>query len=286
MGCGDIGLRVARLLASRYRIIALTSQPGRAASLRAEGMRVIVGNLDERSATPQLVRLAAMAERVLYLAPPSSSGESDARLQRFISAMRLMRQETRLVYVSTTGVYGDHAGERIDETARLKPQTERALRRQDAELQLRALGAVAKGTRVTILRVPGIYDHDARSPRERLLKRTPALREADDVYTNHIHADDLARICAIALERGKPQRVINASNDSEMKMGDYFDIAADALKLPKPPRISRADAQQQLTAMQMSFMSESRRLSNVRLHKELRVKLKWPDVKRSFASLK
>jgi nucleoside-diphosphate-sugar epimerase len=283
IGCGDIGLRTAALVKAKFHIIALTSSASRLQGFRAAGIRALVGNLDDAACMTSLHRLAAQCDYVLHLAPPQNTGEIDLRTQRLITALRAATPGTkkRWVYMSTTGVYGDHEGAFIDETARLKPQTARAVRRVDAEQQMRVVGAQNRA-RVTVLRVPGIYDAQARSPRERLLKGTPALRDEDDVFTNHIHADDLARICVAALLRGKPQRVINANDDTQMKMGDYFDVAADAMKLPRAPRMSRAQAEQALSPMQMSFMSESRRLVNTRMHKELRVKLSVPSVHEGF----
>ncbi|MDP3245427.1 MAG: SDR family NAD(P)-dependent oxidoreductase, partial [Polaromonas sp.] len=155
----------------------------------------------------------------------------------------------------------------------------RAQRRVDAEQQLRFFGR-SSGVSVHTLRIPGIYapDREGGTPRGRLLKRTPVLQQADDVYTNHIHADDLARACVAALWRGKPQRTTNASDDTELKMGDYFDLAADLYRLPRPPRVARSTAQDELPLMLLSFMSESRRLSNTRLKQELRLRLRYPTV--------
>jgi len=137
------------------------------------------------------------------------------------------------------------------------------------------------GVRTTILRIPGIYARDRAGghPRERLLRGTPVLESADDVYTNHIHADDLARACVAALVRGRPQRVVHACDASELKMGDYFDLAADLEGLPRPPRITRAEARARLPALHLSFMSESRRLANARLRHELRLVLRYPTVR-------
>jgi nucleoside-diphosphate-sugar epimerase len=137
------------------------------------------------------------------------------------------------------------------------------------------------GARVTVLRIPGIYasDREGGHPRERLLRGAPVLVPADDVHTNHIHADDLARACVAALLRGLPQRVLHASDDTELKMGDYFDLAADLCGLPHPPRITRAEAASVMGAMQLSFMSESRRLDNSRLKSELGLRLKHPTVR-------
>lgn len=142
----------------------------------------------------------------------------------------------------------------------------------------------AASTRCTVLRIPGIYapDREGGTPRARLERGTPVLRTEDDVYTNHIHADDLARACIAGLFRGRPQRVYHASDDTQLRMGEYFDLAADLFGLPRPPRLSRTEAVAQLSPMQMSFMSESRRLRNRRLKQELRVRLAWPDVARGL----
>jgi nucleoside-diphosphate-sugar epimerase len=277
VGCGDIGMRVVQRLSHKFRIIALTSQPSRRRAFRAAGVRALVGNLDTRESMPALQRLAAFSGYLLHLAPPQNTADTDLRTLRLINALRHNAGAKQWVYVSTTGVYGDHQGAMIDETAPLKPLTDRAIRRIDAEHQFRAIGAQL-AARVTLLRVPGIYDAQERSPRARLLKGAPALQDDDDVYTNHIHADDLARICVLSLFRGKAQRVINTNDDTQMKMGEYFDIAADAMQLPRPVRISHKEAQTQLSPMQMSFMRESRRLSNARMKKELKVKLLYPQV--------
>ncbi|MFT4196105.1 MAG: SDR family NAD(P)-dependent oxidoreductase, partial [Ottowia sp.] len=157
----------------------------------------------------------------------------------------------------------------------LNPGTARARRRVAAEALVRAFGRAA-GVRTSILRIPGIYapDREGGTPRARLLRGTPVLAPEDDVFTNHIHADDLARACIAALWRGKPQRVVHASDDSALKMGAYFDLAAELYDLPKPPRLSRADAQAQLPPTLLSFMSESRRMDNRRLKRELRLRLR------------
>jgi nucleoside-diphosphate-sugar epimerase len=144
---------------------------------------------------------------------------------------------------------------------------------------VRFLGRSA-GVRSSILRIPGIYapDRVGGTPRARLEKGTPVLRAEDDVYTNHIHADDLARACAAALWRGRPQRIYNVNDDTALKMGDYFDLAADLYGLPHPPRIARDAAGGQLPLMLLSFMSESRRLDNTRLKRELGLRLRYPTV--------
>ncbi|MFY9513429.1 MAG: NAD-dependent epimerase/dehydratase family protein, partial [Rubrivivax sp.] len=205
---------------------------------------------------------------------------TDPRTRALLAALARGGRVQGLVYASTTGVYGDAGGARFDETRAVAPVNARARRRVDAEAQLRAFGRRA-GVRVAILRIPGIYaaDRPGGHPRERLARGTPVLAAADDVHTNHIHADDLARACVAALWRARPQRVLHASDDSQLKMGDYFDLAADLAGLPRPPRITRAQAQLQLPPTLLSFMSESRRLDNTRLKRELRFVLRYPTVR-------
>jgi nucleoside-diphosphate-sugar epimerase len=280
VGCGDVGLRVAHALPARARLLALTSSPERVSLLRSRGITPLHGNLD-RPAT--LARLAGLATRVVHLAPPD--GEGGAQWWRDLRTAALLRVLLRrepprsLVYASTSGVYGDCAGARVAETRPLQPRTPRAQRRADAERAVRHFGRAAH-VRAAILRIPGIYapDREGGTPRERLLKGTPVLQPQDDVYTNHIHADDLARAVLTALWRARPQRAYNVSDDTELKMGEYFDLAADLYGLPRPPRVPRSTAQDQLPLMLLSFMSESRRLDNSRLKRELRLALKYRTV--------
>jgi nucleoside-diphosphate-sugar epimerase len=279
VGCGDVGLRVARQLPSRLKLMALTSSAERMPTLRAQGITPLQGNLDD-SAT--LRRLAGLATRVVHLAPPPSDNpdwRSDPRTLALLRALRLRSLPGSLVYGSTSGVYGDCQGDWVSETRRVNPDTPRSQRRVHAESHLRLFGR-ATGTQVHILRIPGIYasNREGGTPRGRLLKGISVLRAEDDVYTNHIHADDLARACLAALWRGKPQRITHASDDTQMKMGDYFDLAADLYQLPRPPRLPRSTAQEQLPLMLLSFMGESRRLDNQRLKKELKLALRYPTV--------
>ena len=276
VGCGDVGMRVARLLRGRWRLIALTSSPARCSELRAAGVLPLVGDLDRLET---LARLAGLADALLHLAPPPTAGAIDPRTANLLAALARKGRVRRIVYGSTSGVYGDCAGARFDETRAVNPATDRARRRVDAEQRLRWYGR-AFGARVTLLRIPGIYagDRSGGHPRERLARGAPVLAAEHDVFTNHIHADDLARACVAALHRGPPQRVIHASDDTELKMGDYFDLAAALEGLPRPRRITREQARDELSPMQLSFMGESRRLVNTRLKRELRLRLRYPTV--------
>ena len=284
VGCGDVGLRTAGQLGAPksqgMRLMALTSSPERVRLLRACGITPLQGNLDDAAS---LKRLGGIAHRVIHLAPPPTdrqgASDRDPRSLALVRALRLRTAPQALVYGSTTGVYGDCGGQRVDETRAVNPHTPRAQRRVDAENLMRFLGR--SGVRVSILRIPGIYapDREGGTPRERLLRGTPVLVAKEDVYTNHIHANDLARACAAALWRGKPQRVVNVTDDTDLKMGDYFDLAASLYGLPKPPRISRGEAHTALPLMLLSFMSESRRLDNTRMKRELRLQLRYPHVR-------
>lgn len=279
VGSGDIARRVLSHLARSHCVFALLRDPGRAAEWRAAGARPLLADLDDRAS---LQRLSGLADLVLHLAPPPSEGRNDRRTRNLLAALGKSKSlPRRLVYVSTTGVYGDCAGASIDETRWLNPENPRALRRVDAERVLRDWGKRNRVS-VAILRAPGIYAAD-RLPVERLQKGLPALAAADDVYTNHIHADDLARACIAALRLGGANRAYNVVDDSDLRMADYFDRVADAFGLPRPPRIARGEAERTLSPMQMSFMRESRRIGNRRIKKELKLRLAYPTVDAGIA---
>jgi nucleoside-diphosphate-sugar epimerase len=296
VGCGDIGSRVLARLAGRYRVFALTTQPARLPELRAAGAVPILGNLDDAAT---LRRLAVLAPQVLVLAPPPGTGSIDPRSRGLAAQLARPRPRAHglgivaegvprkiVVYLSTTGVYGDCAGAWIDESRPPAPSTARAQRRVDAEAAWRSWGRAGMGSgarRASILRAPGIYGRE-RLPLERLQRGTPALAPDEDVYSNHIEADDLARSVIAALYRGRPQRVVNAVDDSALKMGDYFDAVADACGLPRPPRRTRQALAGLVSPAALSFMQESRRIANRRLKRELRLKLAWPDVASALAA--
>jgi nucleoside-diphosphate-sugar epimerase len=257
-GFGDIARRAAPRLAQRFQLAPLS---------RADGF-----DLDR----PDSLSLAA-AQSLLHCAPPPDHGAADTRTANLLAALEKGRiLPARIVYVSTSGVYGDCAGARIDESRPPAPLTERARRRLHAEMQL-AHWAGDRGVDLVVLRVPGIYAAE-RLPLERLRAGTPVLRSEDDVYTNHIHADDLATVVCRALDEGAPAGVYNASDDTEMKMGDWFDLVADTHALPRPARIPKELARERLPAALLSFMQESRRLDNTRLKSVLGICLQYPTV--------
>lgn len=296
IGCGDVARRALPALTMRYEVASLSRRP----EGLPIGVKAIAANLDRVetlagrawAGRPKLLdgrrEISANSpsrpdwrdfavDCVLHSAPPGDYGAIDARTRNLLAAYadggKLPR---RFVYISTSGVYGDCGGDWVDESRPVNPMSDRAQRRVDAEQQLLAWGR-ATGVNVSVLRVPGIYAAD-RLPVERLRRGMAALRAEDDVYSNHIHADDLAAICVAALEGAVPGGIYNASDDSELRMADYFDLVAGRAGLPPPPRISRAEAKQQINPALLSFMSESRRLRNAKMKVELGVVLRYPTV--------
>jgi nucleoside-diphosphate-sugar epimerase len=278
-GCGDIALRTLPMLTSRYRVYALVRNPAYFARLRRLGAIPVTGDLDKRAS---LTRITGLADAVLHFAPPSSTEKTDTRTRNLLSALSQGVLPGRLVYISTSGVYGDCGGDWVAETRALNATSARSKLRVDAERQIRDW-ARRNQVNACILRVPGIYAAD-RLPTDRLQRGTPRIVDAEDSYTNHIHAADLAQIAVAALHRGTPCRTYHASDDSQLKMGEYFDRVADALQLPRAPHVSRTEAQRLLSPMLLSFMNESRRLDNRRMKRELKVRLRYPTVADFFSA--
>lgn len=260
IGHGDISHRTAALLPGDVEVRAVS---------RALGIDL------DRPGT--LSTLGGWADAVLHCAPPPNEGRTDSRTANLLAALDAGGiLPSRVVYISTSGVYGDCRGEWVEETRPVNPQTPRAVRRVDAERQLTVWGerhAIA----VLVLRAPGIYAAD-RLPVARLMQATPVLADADDVYTNHIHADDLATIALAALAPAAPAGTYNACDDTQMKMGEYFDLVAERHGLRKPPRVSRHAAAQAIPASLLSFMGESRRLVNRKMKEQLGVSLRYSTV--------
>ena len=252
---------------------ALVRDPAKAARLSKLGVAPILGDLDDRRS---LTKVAGLGDIVLYFAPPDRQSHIDTRTRNLLSALSTRLLPTRLIYISTSGVYGDCGGDVVSETRPLNPQSERARLRVSAEQQIRAW-ATRNHANANILRVPGIIAED-RLPIDRIKAGTPAIVASEDSYSNHIHADDLARIVIAALRYAKPNRVYHTANDDGMKMGDYFDVVADAFELPRPTRLPRAEVQSVVSPTMWSFMNESRRLTNLRMKKELKATLRYPTV--------
>jgi nucleoside-diphosphate-sugar epimerase len=293
LGFGDVAKRLAHNRLAQItvrhgpRVIAVSrsgptpEQQALAKRFQASRSLWLRASLDDRN---HANRLAAVGQSAIFFAPPFEGKQSlrDSRARTMALALRGAGKRMPFVYFSTTGVYGDTRGGIVFEHSPCQPSQARSLRRLDAERIFRPLGA-------HVLRVPGIYAHD-RLPIARLTAQTPALRPEEDVFTNHIHADDLAEIAWAALFRGRPARVTNAVDRSHMTMGDYFDAVAQALHLAKPPRVSLQEMKQLaqkglISPMALSFFVESRQVRSARLENELRIRLRYPRVSDCLESL-
>jgi nucleoside-diphosphate-sugar epimerase len=279
-GCGDIGRRVASLeMAAGHTVAALARSDETAGKLRRQGIRVARGDLD---APDSLGNLPSPGLTLYYFAPPPAKGTDDPRLGALLAALDPAAPPSRLVYISTSGVYGDCRGEWVDEDRPPAPRTDRARRRLAAELRLRDWSG-RHGAPCIILRVPGIYG-PGRLPVERIRRGIPVVAEHESPYSNRIHADDLAEACFAAARLGRPGRVYNVSDGHPTTMTDYFFRVADLFGLPRPPAVSLEEARRVLGPNALSFLEESRRLDNRRMLEELRVTLRYPDLASGLAA--
>lgn len=301
LGCGDVGLRLARQISDRVNCIAVIRRDEQRGPVRQAGAQAVVFDLD---APGRRRRPERIAEYLVYLAPPDASRTGDPRLAASLARARMRRRHLgsaglpagrRLSYTSTTGVFGDAAGRELTETDPPRPTSERAMRRAAAEQQVRraarspgrhrrpshVLGVPVSGS---IFRAPGIYAQD-RLPVRRLQQQLPCFLPGEDGYSNRIHAADLARVLWLGLFRGATTRTYITTDGQAIRMGDYFDQVADALGLQRPPRLPAEDVKAQVSAMAWSFMRESRRLSNARLTHELRIRLRYPTLSDTLATL-
>jgi nucleoside-diphosphate-sugar epimerase len=279
VGCGDIGMRVARRYAPAS-VTGVVRSKQRVAELQAEGFTAQTLDLDVANA---VLELRAGGTRCFYFAPPPGAGETDPRVAAVCAALVGPNRPEKVVYISTSAVYGDCGGRWIDESAELKPGTARGRRRLDAESRWLDWGD-KQGVPVVILRVPGIYG-PGRAPIERLKQGLPVLSEQDAPFTNRIHAEDLASVCVAAMRQGRGGQAYNVADGHPTTMTDYFNRVADAFGLPRPPVVDRSSAEQALTPAMLSFLSESKRLVNRKMLDELQVSLTYPDLSVGLAKL-
>lgn len=274
VGCGYVGMAAA--LRERERgaqVRALARSAAAAERLQAAGIEVVIGDLDDPDSLRTLRLVGAC---VYYFAPPPSIGSSDPRMDAFLEALRPHTGPSRLVLISTTGVYGDCGGQWIDEQCPPNPQTDRARRRLAAERALQVWGE-QMNVPIVILRVAGIYGPD-RLPIERLRKGLPVLCERESPWSNRVHVDDLVSACLNAADCDDPGRLYNISDGHPTTMTDYFNQVADTVGLPRPPQVSLEQAKKALSSEMLSYLSESRRLDNTRMRTELGVVLRYPTL--------
>jgi nucleoside-diphosphate-sugar epimerase len=279
VGCGDIGRRVASLCAPTAVTGVVRSRES-ASRLEAAGIAPRVLDLDAPSG---LETLNASGSQLYYFAPPPPHGDTDPRVASLCALLRDDNRPQKVVYLSTSAVYGHCEGRWIDETAPPAPGTARGRRRMDAEQRWRRWGD-EQHVPVVILRVPGIYG-PGRMPIDRLKRGLPVLSEEESPFTNRIHADDLARVCLAAMQRGRAGEVYNVADGHPTTMAAYFNQIADRLDLPRPPVVDRQTAERVLSPSMLSFLSESKRLVNRKMLDELGVRLRYPDLDQGLGTL-
>lgn len=264
-GCGYVGVRLAHRLA-------------------AEGYAVLAGGRDPEALRPHLpvtatafrldldsgagVATLAAADRLVAAYPPPRSGTRDPRSARLIAALAGGRGPERVVYLSTTGVYGDRGGQAVAETDPPAPGSQRAHRRLDAEARWRRLGRAGRA-RVNVLRVAGIYG-PGRLPEEAVRAGTAArVAWPEARYTNTIHVDDLVALIGRTLDRGRPNRIYHACDGQQRRQGALIEVVAGVLGAALPPPLDPAIAEQELSPMRLSFLAESRCCRSERARREL-----------------
>ncbi|QSV47284.1 SDR family oxidoreductase [Geobacter benzoatilyticus] len=274
VGCGDIGRRVARLaMVEGAEVAALVRSEESAARLKGLGISTAEGNLDDAASLSGLPTRDAV---VFYFAPPPGGGITEPRVRAFCAAIRPGDEPIKVIYLSTSGVYGDCGDAEVTEETPANPQTARAKRRYDAETAVRAWGE-DRGVPTVVLRVTGIYG-PGRLPLQQLSSGQPVLQESDASFTNRIHSEDLARICMAAAERGENGDIFNVSDGNPGTMTEYFTACADALGYPRPRQVTMEEAKKVMTPLMLSYVTESRRMGNAKMLRKLGIKLLYPTL--------
>ncbi|VAX12078.1 Nucleoside-diphosphate-sugar epimerases [hydrothermal vent metagenome] len=287
LGCGDIGSRVALRWQQQngLPITGLVRSQASAERLRQQGIDALVLDLDQPPADDSVTiqaKLTLQQALIYYFAPPPKAGEQDTRMLHFLQLPDRIQKPARIIYLSTSGVYGDQAGHLIDEDTPPRPVAARAKRRYFAEQAVRQWGE-AQQVPVITLRTGGIYAPD-RLPLKRIRDQLPMIHEHLAPTTNRIHADDLAQACVAAANKGRAGRIYNISDGTPSNMTEYFNTIADYFGLPRPPTIDWREAEKQLSPSMLSYLRESRQLDNRRMLEELGVQLQYPDLQRGLAS--
>ena len=268
VGAGYTGRRVVELLPATDTIVLSRSARGRSARDRSSTEHAL--DLDGTDVT--LPRLPA-SHALLYTVPPARDAADDRRLHKLLECLE--RPPARIVYISTSGVYGDRGGERVDEAVETRPATDRARRRVVAESLLREWCG-ARSVALFILRVPGIYG-PGRLMLERIRAREPMLLESEANPGNRIHVDDLARCCVAALTRDVPAGIYNVGDGDGRSSTWFAKTVARLAGLPPPPEIPRAQAMEKMSATRLSFLAESRRLDTTKMRDALGVVPEYAD---------
>lgn len=274
IGCGDIGCRVGKILLEQGRqVLALARSEEKAGELQTKGFATLIGDLDYQQDTPEL---PLQGTQLFYFMPPQGGGKSDYRMLNFCRKLSPENTPEKVVYISTSGVYGDCGGALVTEETPLNPQTSRAQRRASAESQLQEQ-AQRLGFKLVILRVTGIYG-PGRLPVARVMQGHPVLKPEVAPFTNRIHSLDLVQICLAAMERGEDGDIFNVCDGRQSSMTEYFTAIAEMHDLPRPKQISMAEAEQEMNPLMLSYLKESRRMSNRKMKEKLAIELLYPTL--------
>ncbi len=281
VGCGDIGTRVARIAAAKkITVVSLSRGNKYPEETATAGIESQVCDLD----TPEtLSGLSLKNASLLYSAPPPGGGIIDTRVTNFLDSVKAGSEPGKIVYISTTSVYGDCGDELVTEERPVNPANHTARRRCDAEESFRVWGK-ERSVPVVILRVSGIYG-PGRIPLQRIQSREPLLDEREVGYTNRIHSDDLATICMAALEKGEDGDIFNVCDGETSKMTDYFNAITDLMEVPRLPQVPLAEARKVMSPLMFSYMTESRKVSNRKMIEKLGITLKYPNMMEGLRSL-
>lgn len=283
IGCGDIGLRLAKIWKNRGKsVFGIVKSEDSLNSLRQQHIHAFSANLDDLASLNELNGLLFKQSLVYYFAPPPSDGVEDKRMANFLKCIDMDSPPAQLIYISTSGVYGDQQGKLINEQTPANPQVDRAKRRYHAELQLALLSKVSSAA-VTILRVGGIYG-PGRLPLQRLKDQVPMLHEHLSPQTNRIHADDLAQVCVAAATPKAAGEIYNVSDGTNSNMTEYFNTIADFCGLARPPLVDWDEAEKTISRGMLSYLKESRKMDNTKMLKELEVELIYPTLKDGLKS--
>jgi len=286
IGCGYIGKKIAGLLIDRdIPCHCFVKSETSKATCSKMGLPVVRFNLDKEGLSLSKSQLKNFAKSTLaYLAAPQRNGLTDVRMANFISILESVNAvPDKIVLISTTGVYGDCKGEWIDESRQARPQADRAFRRLSAETQLTEY-CEKNYIHLIVFRVPGIYASD-KLPIKRITSGEPIVEAADSGYTNRIHAEDLSALCVEALLEKVESGIYNCCDGRPSTMNDYFTKVADALALRRPEEISLSKAKQTLSEGMLSYLAESKRISNKKLLSHFKTRFKYPNLEAGLKSL-
>jgi len=279
VGCGYVGRRLARRMQAGWHVAGAVRSAATARELSAAGVEAIAFDLDSEPVTDALRRLVDRSV-LAWLAPPPDTGTTDLRLERFFAELGDARP-TALLYMSTTGVYGDAAGGTVTEDSPARPANDRSRRRLAAERRS-VTWCARSGVRCVILRVPAIYGPH-RLPLERLRRGEPALRPEESGPGNRIHVDDLVSACAAALEQ-PVHGVFNVGDGDHSSTTVFLQRTAALAGLQQPRLVSMDAARRLLTPGMLSFLVESRRVDAHRMRETLLPVLAYPTLDAGIAA--